>query len=309
MTVLTLTLNPSLDISTSVDRVQSNAKLRCEQESVEPGGGGINVSTAMQELGAASTALCPCGGCNGNALENLLKERDIPHQLIRIEVETRANITIADQSSGEQYRFVLPGPRLSEEEVERCLQAVADYDPHPDYLVVSGSYPPGVSVDFIPRLIDRMGSEAKLIVDTSGKALRRAADEGVFLLKPNLRELQHLTDIDTATEEGQETAVRELVQESCHAVVLSLGAAGVLFASPDGLQRFRAPTVSIQSRVGAGDSMVAGIMAALTRDTTLAQAVQYGVAAGTAAVMTPGTQLCRKDDVESLYSRIASREC
>jgi hypothetical protein len=197
---------------------------------------------------------------------------------------------------------------VSDAEWRRCLDTLAALDPPPDYLVASGRLPPGIPTDFyahVARICHALGT--RLIVDTSGDALRATLNERVFLIKPNLRELGLLAGHELVDEAQQEAVARMLVADRmCEVVVVSLGAAGVLYATPDGFERVRAPTVSIKSKVGAGDSMVAGIVLGLARGMGMADAVRFGVAAGAAAVMTPGTELCRRADAEHLYQRIAS---
>ncbi len=205
-----------------------------------------------------------------------------------------------------QYRFNLPGPTLQEGEWRRCLDTIAALDPQPDYLVASGSLPPGVPSDFYAQLA-RMGQQlgARVIVDTSQQALREAVRAGVFLIKPNLRELSQLAQRELGDEADQEAVAEEIVRSGgCDAMVVSLGAAGVLLVTQHGATRVRAPTVPIRSKVGAGDSMVAGIVLSLARGLPLPDAVRFGVAAGAAAVMTPGSELCRRDDAERLYARL-----
>jgi 6-phosphofructokinase 2 len=305
--IVTLTLNPAIDVSTSAGHVAANRKLRCEAPRYEPGGGGINVSVAMAELGGKSTAVFPCGGPPGEIVRHLLVERGIDHRPVEIKGWTRWNLATRDQSSDDQYRFLMPGPQISSDEVRSCLDLLGSIEPEPDYIVVSGSFPPGVPAEVMHDLVSAAREhKARLVVDSSGKALRIAAREGVFLLKPNMRELCHLTDEDTSTEAGQEKAMRRLVEQSgCDVAILSLGAAGVLMATADRLERLRAPTVPIASRVGAGDSMVAGILVGLCRNYDILDAVRHGIAAGSAAVMTPGTELCRREDVERLFRELS----
>jgi 6-phosphofructokinase 2 len=135
--------------------------------------------------------------------------------------------------------------------------------------------------------------------------LRLAVEEGVFLIKPNLPEFTELMGQERVDEKQEEHLARELVSTNkCEAVVVSLGAAGVLVASAEGVERVRAPLVPIKSKVGAGDSTVAGIVLALARGQSWREAVRFGVAAGAAAVMTPGTELCCREDVERLYEQL-----
>jgi len=305
-TIVTLTMNPTIDKSATVSRVAAGRKLRCELPRHEPGGGGVNVSRAIGRLGGESLALYPAGGALGQMLERLLDQEKVPHSPVSIQGMTRENLTIFDQSTDEQFRFGMPGPTLTEEEWQACLDELVELDPRPDYVVGSGSLPPGTPEDFYARVARRvreMGGRA--IVDTSEGPLQAAAEEGVYLLKPNMRELGQLAGHKLGDESTQEAVAKDLVESGqAEVIVVSLGAAGALLASREGLVRFRAPTVPIRSKIGAGDSMVAAIVLALVRGQAVEEAVRLGVAAGAAAVMTPGTELCRREDTERLYERM-----
>lgn len=306
--IFTLTLNPAVDKSTTIDRVMPEHKLRCANPVYEPGGGGVNVSRAIMRLRGESTAFYTAGGLPGRLLESLLEKEQIRHRAVPIREWTRESLAVFEESTGLQYRFSMAGPTLQEDEWRFCLDMVAKADPKPDYIVGSGVLPPGVPDDFYARLA-RKGRDlgARVIIDTSGEPLRLALDGGVFMIKPNLRELNALMGRELRDEAEQETSVMDIVaQGKSEAVVVSLGAAGVLLSTADGYTRLRAPTVPIRSKVGAGDSMVAAITLQLALGNTVGVAVRYGVAAGAAAVMTPGTQLCNFEDTERLFAKIRS---
>jgi len=304
--IVTLTMNPSVDVNSSVGHVIPDRKLRCKPSSYEPGGGGINVSRAIRRLGGNSSALYPAGGPFGQMLQNLLDQEGISHYPISIEESTRESFTILEESSGRQFRFGMPGPALGETEWKRCLGTLVAVDLKPNYVVASGSLPPGVPEDFYAQLAQiASGFGARLIVDTSGEPLRLASQAGVYLLKPNMNEIQSLVGREIQDELELEETARGIVEKGhSEVIVLSLGAAGALMVSKDGCEHVRAPTVPIKSRVGAGDSMVAGIVLSLAKGKSLGDAVRFGVAAGAAAVMTPGTELCRREDTERLYQQI-----
>lgn len=304
--ILTLTMNPVIDKSTRIDRVVPDHKLRCAAPRHEPGGGGLNVSRAIHKLGGASKALYPAGGPTGEMLQQLLDDEGIDHEALPIEKWSRENLIVFEDDTDQQFRFGMPGPEMSEAEWQNCLHRVRDLDPAPEFLVASGSLPRGVPDDFYARLADLCQErKVRLIVDTSGTPLHKSAKKGVFLLKPNLRELKALVGREVEEEHEQEEAIRELIDAGqVEAVVLSLGAAGALLVSADISERLRTPTVPIKSKVGAGDSTVAGIVLGLERGLDLKEAARFGMAAGAAAVMTPGTELCRRDDTERLYQRI-----
>jgi len=306
---ITLTMNPCIDKSTSVDNVVAERKLRCDRPRYEPGGGGINVSRAAARLGGESTAVYLAGGPPGNMLKTLLDEERIHHEPFEIKGLTRENLIVYEESSEQQYRFGMPGPEIREKEWQAFMKQLDRIDPKPGFIVGSGSLPPGVPADFYAR-VSKWGKHhgAKMIVDTPGDPLSLACKEGVFMVKPNLRELEILEGKSIENEGQQEGLARRLIEDGCtEAVVVSLGAAGALFAWEGGVGRVRSPTVPIKSKVGAGDSMVAGIVVALARGWKMPDAVRYGVAAGAAAVMTPGTELCRREDTERLYRQITNQ--
>jgi 6-phosphofructokinase 2 len=241
-------------------------------------------------------------------VEQLLEREGVPHDPVPIAGLTRENLIVEDEAAGQQFRFNMPGPSLTEAEWESCLDRLARVTPRPDYFVASGSLPPGVPDDFYARTARvAQARGARIIVDTSGEALRLAARSGVFLLKPNIRELRDILQEDIRTEAELKNAAREFIaREQCEVVVVSLGAGGVMTVTRDGVEHLRAPVVPIKSKVGAGDSTVAGIVLALSRGRPIKEAVQYGVAAGAAAVMNPQRELCRREDTETLFGRIVA---
>lgn len=307
--IVTLTLNPAIDKSSCIDHVVAERKLYCKTPRFEAGGGAVNVARAIKKLGGESLLLYPAGGLTGQRIKELLDEECLSHKSLPIEGMIRENLVVLEESTGLQYRFGMPGPHLSKKEQDSFIQELMSMQPQPDYIVASGSLPPGVASDFyaqIARLGKNMG--AKVIVDVSGKALNAALEEGVFLVKPNIREFWQLIGQEIKEESQLKAAAHQLVADGrCEVLVISLGAAGALVASKTFTEHIMSPTVPIISKVGAGDSMVAGIVIHLAQGNPLWESVLFGVATGTAAVMTPGTELCRKKDVERLYGGILSR--
>ncbi len=307
-TIATLTMSPTIDVNTSIDHVIAEEKLRCSQPTHEPGGGGINVSRAIKKLGGDSMALYTGGGPTGQMLEALLDREGLSHRSVPIKDWVRQNIIVFERSTKRQFRFGMPGPTIEELEWKSCLEELATLDPKPYYIVASGSLPAGMPRDFyatLAQLAKDLGS--RLIVDTSGEALHMAVREGVYLIKPNLREIAEIAGRKFEEHLQQETLATEIVKSGqSEVVVVSLGAAGALLVTSDGIERIQAPTVPIRSKVGAGDSMVAGIVLSLARGLPVRNAVLFGVAAGSAAVMTPGTELCRREDTEKLYKWMLS---
>lgn len=308
--IVTLTMNPAIDLSTPVERVVPDRKLRCGLPVREPGGGGINVARAVRRLGGEALALFPAGGPAGDLLEELLLREGVPHVAIRTEGWTRENVNVSEQETGKQFRFVFPGPSLTAAEWERCMDALSELEPFPRLLVASGSLPPGVPPDFYARLARvARSSGSRMVLDTSGEPLGLAARQGVYLLKPSLREFQELTGSSLAARAALLDRARELIREGCcEILVLSLGVEGVLWVSASEAEWMRAPAVTVASSVGAGDSLVAGIVFGLSRGKPVRESVRLGLAAATASVMTPGTGLCRLEDVERLAGAIRSSE-
>jgi 6-phosphofructokinase 2 len=307
--IVTVTLNPAIDFATDADQVVPTHKIRCGKPMMDPGGGGINAGRVIRELGGAAAALYTEGGGIGKFLRDLLEREEIETLSVEIENPTRESFTVNEASSGKQFRFVLPGPELRESEWRKCLEVLESLDPFPDYLVASGSLPPGVPSDFyarVARMVDRKGG--RLLLDTSGDALGAALAGRVHLVKPNLRELRELTGRSIESEQEQEEACRELVlRRNAEMVALTLGDKGALLVTRDRTRRVDIPKVEVVSPVGAGDSFMGAMALALARQKSAEEAFVYGVAAGTAAVMTPGTELCRKDDVERLFKRLAGQ--
>lgn len=305
-TIFTLTLNPALDKSTEVGRVIPDSKLRCAVPKFDPGGGGINVSRAIRKLGGDSVAVYPAGGPGGQKMEQLLKGEGVNQVPVPSTNWTRENFIVVESDTNQQFRFGMPGPELFEHEWKKCMEEVTNPSKKIDYLVGSGSMPHGVPVDFYAQLARTCKkNNTRFVLDTSGEALEAAVDEGIFLLKPNLKELSYLVGRKLDTVPEQEDAAMEIVRKGkVEVLVVSLGPAGALLATADGIFYVSAPSVKKRSTVGAGDSMVGGMVYMISQGKSYVDAIRYGVASGTAATMNPGTELCKKEDVENLYNWI-----
>jgi 6-phosphofructokinase 2 len=305
MKIITITFSPCIDKATSVPDFIPEKKLRCRAPVLEAGGGGINVSRALGKLGGTSIAIYPSGGCTGTLFDRLLAREKVPCKVVRAESETRENFIVVKESSGEQYRFGTPGTFLAEHEWKQLVRMIEEEN-EVDFIVASGSLPPGVPLDIYATIAAiSKGKHAKFIVDTSGEALKHAVKEGVFLLKPNLNELGSLSGKPVANASQIIEAAQQIINEhNCEAVVISMGGAGAVLVTKDLAEKIPVPKVDVKSTVGAGDSMVAGIVLYLSRGASLPEAVQYGLACGSAATMNPGTELCRKEDADRLFKQI-----
>jgi 6-phosphofructokinase 2 len=301
--ILTLTMNPALDVSTTAPTVVPDLKLRCAPARLDPGGGGVNISRAIRNLGGRSQAIYPLGGPTGEIFRKLASDEGLSGEVVRIAENTRENFAVIDASSGRQYRFVLPGPHLSEAEWRGCLAAVMAHMPRGGYLVASGSLPPGVPEDFYGVLARTVaGTDVHLVIDASGPALAHALDEGVFLIKPSRDEFAELVDGDPdMTDEERLDGAHGIVGAGRAAVVaLTMGAEGALLVSAAGALSLPTPAVPVASSVGAGDAFLAGLVLRLAEDRSLADAFRTAVAAGSATAMMSGTGLCRVEDVARL---------
>ena len=301
--IVTITINPAVDKSTSTEKLVPEKKLRCSDMMVEAGGGGINVSKALTRLGAPNTAITTSGGINGTRLEQCLREGGITYRALPFTGETRENLVVLETTSNNQFRFVLPGPALGPAVEDAILEALASLPQRPELVIGSGSLAPGCSPAFYARIAEwcrRAG--ARCIIDCSGEPLLLAARAGVYLLKPNLNELSQLAGREKL-ETGQViSAAKQLLHEGrCEVVVVSLGAQGALLVTPASHFLVPAPTVKKQSTVGAGDSMVAGMAFQLAKNESLENMLRFGVACGTAATMQPGTRLFDPADAYRLY--------
>lgn len=305
--IVTLTMNPALDVSSSVARVVAEHKLRCGPPRFDPGGGGVNVSRAVRNLGGASRAIYPLGGPTGEAYREFAQDAGVVGTVVAIADDTRQSLTLDETSTGAQYRFVMPGPTLHEEEWRACLDAVADHLPRGGYLVASGSLPPGAPEDLYARLARIVvGEDVRFVVDSSGRPLAQALAEGVFLIKPSRDELAELAGIERELlpDEQRDVARRIIDEGRAQVVALTLGAAGALLVHADAALRFPAPDVEVASAVGAGDAFLAGLVLRLAEGQPIADAFRTAVAAGCATAMMPGTALCRAEDVARLETAL-----
>jgi 6-phosphofructokinase 2 len=308
--IVTLTINPAIDIFINVDRVEPTRKLRCSAPKRDPGGGGINVARVAHRLGANVAAIYPIGGAIGNLLQRLVEREGIASIVTPSHVETRENVTALEESTGDQYRFVLPGSKLHQAEWETCLDKLASLSPPPKFIVASGSIPPGVPDDFyaaVARHAKQLG--ARMLLDTSGAALGPALQEGVTLIKPNSNELAEFIGAPLDSDAARVTACRALIATGrTQAVAITLGEDGALLVTMDHAWRAAPMKIDVASTVGAGDSFLGGMVAALAEGHAWDAAFRMAVAAGSAAVASAGTELCHEADVKRLLNDVRIRQ-
>jgi 6-phosphofructokinase 2 len=303
--ILTLTLNPALDIASSIDRLVPDHKLRCEAPRMDAGGGGVNVARVASRLGARALALCAVGGPTGGEFQRLLQAEGVAGAYVPIAGSTRESFTVLETSSGREYRFVLPGPQWPQAQWQQWLERCVDLAASARFVVASGSLPPGVPDDAYAQLARRLGPGARLVLDASGPALEAALQAGVHGIKPSLRELQQLTGRPLSSAPEQLDACRRIVEAGSAAwVALSLGAEGALLVTAQGA--WRAPGVAVKAvtTIGAGDAFVAGLLVALARGAAPDAALRSAMAASSVAVQSRGTAQCDPQAFTAMLDRV-----
>ena len=303
--ILTITLNPALDVLTSIDKVSDTHKMRCGAVIKHPGGGGVNVARVLHRLGANCVALYLAGGVTGERHHKLMSAEKVRCHVMPIAEETRESFSVHETSSGNDFRFVLPGPTISPAEVEALFEYVAQHMPK-KFLVISGGLAPGVPDNFYARLAALAKSKGvRVVLDTSGPALVEALKVGVYLFKPSLRELRDLTGQDLPDQDAQVAAAQQLIQSGqAEIVAVSLGADGALVVSANEHWQAHSIKVDVQTTIGAGDSFVGGMVWSLAQGHTLLKAFQYAMASGAAALLKPGTSLSHVADVHRLMPQL-----
>lgn len=307
--ILTITPSPTVDFTAEVDQLVPHRKLRAHISAFQPGGGGLNVSRVLHDLGIESTAVVAVGGLPGSVVVDRLSALGIPTVAVPTEAETRWAEMLREHSTNIEYRLIAETSPLTEAEWRACVQAVeaevgASTTPKRT-IVLSGSLPPGVPDQFVQELTSiarRM--DLPFLVDSSGPALAAAVAAGADLIKPSRGELAALAGV-TPAELDHEAAARDLVDRGVGTVVVSLGPDGAFVATRGAEARFRPPAASVVSTVGAGDAMVAGILAGLTSGRDVIDAARLGVAMGSATCLTPAGQPARPDDVDRLDAFLA----
>jgi len=299
-------LNPAIDYSSEAERVRPTHKVRTDKDAFDPGGGGVNVARVLKELGAEADLVCLAGGVTGALLDELLGRDGIPRRLVRTREPTRINHVVFERESGREFRFVAAGPTVDPSELDAFFAAAGAAEAR--YFVASGSLPKGVPADSWTRLAAiARGKGARFVLDTSGEPLRAAlAGGGVFLAKPSIGEFEALVGRKLPGAAEQDEAASAFVKSGrVEMLAVSLGAAGALLATRQGVFRRAAPDVEPRSAVGAGDSFLAAMVLALAEGADAEAALAEGVAAGTAAILTPGTGLCGRQEVERMRKLIA----
>lgn len=290
--VRTLTLNPSIDVSSEAEKVEPERKIRTCCERIDPGGGGINVARVLNRFRTGVEAIFLAGGATGQAFEQLLAKEKLNGRAVWIADDTRTSLTIHEHSTGREYRFVPEGPTVEADELRACREAVAAASS--DLFVASGSVPPGIPDDIYAAVCAATRNDgARFILDTSGAELRAALTAGgIFMVKASKEEL------------SREAAEQIVSAGQAEHVAVTLGSEGALLVNGGGTWFLPSVQVDPVSTVGAGDSFLAGMTHGLAERLEPLDAFRMAVAAGTAATLSPGTDLAYPDEVRRLLSDV-----
>ncbi|MCA1408342.1 1-phosphofructokinase family hexose kinase [Ensifer sp. IC3342] len=301
MSVLAVALNPTIDVYSQVDRVRPTVKLRTRNERQRPGGGGVNVARVIAELGGEPELLILAGGATGAMLKDDLMGFPIHLHAVPTVGSTRIAFMVREGETGLEYRFVPEGPQVTPRELAEALGVVEKF--RGDFVVASGSLPRNAPIDIyaeMGRMAARNG--AKFILDCPGATLRSTLGKApVYLVKPSIEELETLAG-RRLDESGVAQAASALVKDAAaEFVAVTMGREGALLAGSFGSLRIASKHVVAKSTVGAGDSFIGALVWFLTKGKSIEEAFRFGVAAGAAAVIASGTELCRREDVFKIY--------
>jgi 6-phosphofructokinase 2 len=303
--ITTITLNPSLDQHITVDGLVIDGTNRWSRLHRYAGGKGIDVSRAIHEMGGRAVAYGFIGGPVGRAVEILLDEEDVPFSFTPIHRETRTNFIITDSKTWRQTRIDAPGPRISKEEFERFQRKMLRIRPSPDLIVMGGSLPPGIPNDvYYSMIMESKTFGVRAILDSEGQWLAEGIKAKPYLVKPNVREAEGLLGRELPDEDAIIKGALDIVDMGVEIAVISRGEEGIIAATDKEVIKAVPPQVKVKSAVGAGDCTIAGLALKLADEETLFSACRLAVALGTAAVLTPGTELARREDVEELLPQV-----
>jgi 6-phosphofructokinase 2 len=302
--IYTLTLNPALDRTLTVEKLVADETIRVISEERYAAGKGIDVSRVIKEMGGRSIALGFVGGYDGLELEGRLINDGVLSNFIRIAGTTRTNIILKEKAGSHQYVISAPGPHISAHELSQLYQQLVSL-PDMTYLVMSGSIPPGLKPSVYGQFI--MAAKAKgamVALDADGEAMREGVRSAPDFIKPNLKELSRLVGREVNTEQEIIEACDPLFNRGITIVMVSRGPKGILTVTHDEAYRCVPPKINVQNTVGAGDSALAAFILCYSRGGAMAECTKRATAAGTATAMAAGTALARLEDVDKLVEEV-----
>jgi 6-phosphofructokinase 2 len=303
--IATITLNPSLDQHITVDGLVIDGTNRWSRLHRYAGGKGIDVSRAIYEMRGRTVAYGFIGGPVGRAVEILLDEEGVPFNFTPIHRETRTNFIITDSKTGRQTRIDAPGPHITKDEFERFQRKMRRISPNPDLIVVGGSLPPGIPNNvYYSIIIESKTFGVRAILDSEGQWLAEGIKAKPYLVKPNVQEAEGLLGRELPDEDAIIKGALDIVDMGVEIAVISRGEEGIIAATEKEVIKAVPPQVKVKSAVGAGDCTIAGLALKLADEESLFSACRLAAALGTAAALTPGTELARREDVEELLPQV-----
>lgn len=306
MKVVTLTINPALDKSATVEKMTPFDKLECHNITYHSGGGGINISRVLHRLGIESHCIFPYGGKTGEHLIDLLEEDHVKIFTLPISIWTRENFAVFNTATNLQYRFGMPTESFIEKEMEPLEMLINEQVKDNDIFVISGSLPKGLPINYYSKIISQLkAKEVKVIVDTSGAVFNEVLQNELFLIKPNQKELVRLAGKESLSKKEREAFALKMVSDKiAQYVVVSLGKDGAFIAHKNGIEYVKAPKISVKSTIGAGDSMLAGLIYSIVKEETPKNMLRWGVACGVAATVSEGSDLAHKKNIDMMLNQI-----
>jgi len=303
--IVTVTLNPAVDETLTVDRVELGETNRIKETHFDPGGKGLNVARVIRRLGRPTVAIALVGGETGHFVRNRLEREGVETDLVEIAADTRVNISVLDESTGVQTNLNHEGPNVTPADLHALEAKIEEWLPEAVLMVLGGSLPPGAPFDSYARIIGwARENDIRSILDTSNEALIEGVKAQPYMIKPNVRETEGLLGRKLESDGDMVEAAFELVGRGIEVVVVSMGGRGAIAVSHDGAWKAVPPEVSKESTLGAGDSMVAGLAVGVSEHSGLPESLALGTAAATGTIMRPGTELCRAEDVQELLPRV-----
>jgi 1-phosphofructokinase len=299
--IYTTTFNPSLDYHLHVPQFRLQELNRADQSSIVAGGKGINVSRVLKNLGGSSIASGFVAGFTGNYILQSLEHWGMDHFFMQVDGLTRINIKL--NTAGKETEIAGVSPTISTEQWNELVQMYQSLQSH-DILVLSGSLPLSLPHNSYSLIMSQLHPGVKVVVDTSGVALKDAINYKPWLIKPNHHELSQLFNQTIANADYATYAHlgRLLIDQGVQQVLISLGGDGALLVTSDGAWIGHVPSGQVHSTVGAGDSMVAGFVYSYQQGYTLLDQFAYALACGSATAFSD--DLCQKDGVEDLRKKI-----
>ena len=304
--ITAICLNPCFDKTVEVDAMSIGKVHRVRSMRTDPGGKGANVANVLTRLGAQARCLGLAGEIDAARYEAMLREAGVVHGFLHMPGEIRTNLKIVSLDGGDCTEINEPGPHVSAKLLTDLLRLVRDNCGGDDFLVLTGSLPPGCPDDTYARLVRVL--PVPCVVDASGATLRTSLAAKPFLVKPNRAELCSAVGKELETLDEIEAAARELMAAGAQNALVSLGGEGALLVTEKKVWHAPGIRVRVSSTVGAGDAMTAGFVAGYVETGDFVEAFRRGVAAGTASVITDGTQLIRREDYDALLERVSIRE-